>query len=334
MFNKKILLILFTLSSYSLHAATPHKKKSWARKVRDVLKPVLSERNHQNWDNLIASVEQNPDEQLVQTAQNGAPTSKAVAVCTFKDVAGGVPDEILSVLDMINNAEHYRRYGVNPAKGILLVGPPGCGKTLLARAIAGEAGCPFIYASATEFIEVYVGTGPARVRELFAMAKQANALTGRKAIIFIDEMDAIGSREAMQGGDTESRRTLNELLNQMDGFAQNNDIFVLAATNNPQDLDTAIKRPGRFDTIVEIPLPDQSRREAVIRHYANKIPNNVLDQAINYEKLAIASKNFNNAELKEMVREASLGAARTNAAVVTQAHFDQALAKTKKRKQF
>jgi cell division protease FtsH len=330
---KKILLVILVTSSGAVLAAEHKKKKSWTRAIRDALSPVLSERNKQNWDRLVASVEQEEgNTQVIQNNNPGEPSN--TTVCTFDDIAGGVPEEVLSLLDMIKHADRYKRYGITPSKGILLVGPPGCGKTLLARAIAGEAGCVFFYTSATEFIEIYVGTGPMRIRELFGKAQQASRLTGKKVIIFIDEIDAIGSRETMAGHDSESKRTLNELLNQMDGFAQHNEIIVIAATNNPHDLDKAIKRPGRFDSIVEIPLPDQNRREAVIRYYTERIPSGTLDVVIDYDTLAQQSKGFNNAELKEMVRSACLAAARESSSLVTQEHLEQALVRIRKQKKF
>jgi ATP-dependent Zn protease len=329
--NTKKISLFFLLSSTLVYGA---QKKSWLRSLRKKINPLLSEHNKRNWDNLITSVEQDPDSALPlsfndqQTMQNFGNTP-----CTFADVAGGVPEEIESLLDMINNQEKYIRYGITPPKGILLVGPPGCGKTLLARAVAGESGCNFLYTSATEFIEVYVGTGPARVRELFGKAHQASLRTGKKTIIFIDEIDAVGNRTELAGHDSESKRTLNELLTQMDGFAQHTNVIVLAATNNPHDLDPALKRPGRFDSVVEIQLPDLEQRKAVLKHYCKKIPATTLKNAIPYDELASRTWDFNNAELKELVRLACLQAAKEEIAL-DEHHFFDSVKKIRKQKQF
>lgn len=325
----KIIFIALCLSTTVAHGA---QKKSWLRKLRKTLAPVLSDHNKRNWDNLITSVEQDSDaaQPLSFNNQNAGHDS---SVCTFADVAGGVPEEIANLVDMINNQEKYIRYGITPPKGILMVGPPGCGKTLMARALAGQAGCNFLYTSATEFIEVYVGTGPARVRELFNKAHQASMLTGKKTIIFIDEIDAVGNRTTLADHDSESKRTLNELLTQMDGFAQRTNVIVLAATNNPHDLDPALKRPGRFDSVVEIALPDLEQRKAVLKHYCQKIPAATLQKPVPYDDLAEETWGFNNAELKELIRVACLQAAKEETTLEDR-HFFDAVNKIKKQKRF
>lgn len=336
---RKTALFLCIVTSSCLWAKEP-KKKSWARIIRDFIKPCLSEHNLANWNKLIRASEQETTNASVQQrpitteGESRDESGDFNQVCTFKEVAGGIPKEIATLLDMLKNSEKYLKYGINPPKGILLVGPPGCGKTLLARALAGETGCGFLYASATEFIEIYIGTGPLRVRELFDKASTYSRMHGdQKVIIFIDEIDALGSRAALAGHDSESRRTLNELLTQMDGFAQNPRVIVLAATNNPQDVDPALKRAGRFDTIVEIPLPDKDRRQAIVTHYLHKIPAERVG-SLNVEHIAQITRGFNNADLKELVRVAALQAAEQDASRVEEHHFDVAISKIKSQKTF
>jgi ATP-dependent Zn protease len=318
------------------------KKSSWVRSVRDLLLPFLSDYNKRNWKKLIDDVEGTGDVDGVagdaqwgeNSSTNGSTNNESTS-CTFADVAGGIPPEISGLVDLINETKKYREYGVTPPRGILLVGKPGTGKTLLARALAGHCGCGFFSMGASEFIEMYVGVGAQRVRELFGKAADyCNKHPHKKAIIFIDEIDALGNRSTMSAHDTESKRTLNELLSQMDGFSQNSSIIVLAATNNSHDLDPALKRAGRFDMIVEITLPDKAKREAILRHYAKKIAPSKTDSTISFEQLAQKSAGFNNADLKELVRLAGNEAALSNAPKISQQFFDAALEKIRNQKRY
>lgn len=241
---------------------------------------------------------------------------------TFKDLAGKIPEDIREIVDFLNRPERFRRVGAHIPKGVLLVGPPGTGKTSIARAIAGEANAAFFDASASSFIEVYVGVGPSRIRELFQQARDAiKAGPKKKAIIFIDELDAIGNS---RNGRTNSeyRNTLNELLNQMDGFKQDDAILVIGATNTPDSIDPALKRPGRFDRIVEIGLPDEESRLAILKLYSQKIR---CHSEVNLSKLVNQTRNWSAADLKNLVNEAAVRAARANATQVTEQHFDDAL---------
>jgi len=250
---------------------------------------------------------------------------------TFKDLGGYIPEDVREIVDFLRFPEKFRRVGAIMPKGILLVGPPGTGKTSIARAIAGEADAEFFDASASGFIEVYVGVGPKRIRELFDKARESvKRGPKKKAIIFIDELDAIGgSRHAEQN--SEYRNTLNELLNQMDGFNLDSSILVMGATNTPNSIDAALKRPGRFDRIVEIGLPDENSREDILALYCKKI---VHEDNIDLKKIASATRGFSAADLKNLVNEAAVRAAREEALAVNSQHFEDALKSmlTRKRK--
>lgn len=246
---------------------------------------------------------------------------KKTAQKGFARIAGGVPTEISDLVAMITNPSDYTKFGLTCPNGILFTGPPGTGKTLLAKAIAEEVGCEFIETKGSEFIEKYVGVGAQRVRELFQEAREKSE-TNRfgKTIIFIDELDAIGSRSG-SALDTEASRTITELLTQMDGFSKDNSVIVIAATNRPNALDAALLRAGRFDTTVEIGLPNLAKRKALLQ-LCCKAP---LANDVSFDVVAAATDGFNAADLTELVNKAALNAMRAKQSQVTQADFDWAI---------
>lgn len=228
---------------------------------------------------------------------------------TFDDVAGqeNAKQEVSELLDYIRHPKKYQALGANVPKGVLLVGPPGTGKTLLARALAGEAGVPFCSISASEFIEMFVGVGAARVRALFDQAKEK-----APSIIFIDELDAVGRARGtgLGGGNDEREQTLNQILSEMDGFSGHEAVIVLAATNRPDVLDPALLRPGRFDRHVTLELPDIVAREAILKVHTRKVP---LTDDVKLNEIAAATPGFSGADLKNLVNEAAMNAARNKA---------------------
>ncbi len=242
---------------------------------------------------------------------------------TFADVAGidEARDELVEIVDFLKAPDKYTRLGGNAPKGVLLVGAPGTGKTLLARAVAGEAGVPFFSMAASEFVEMIVGVGAARVRDLFTQARE-NA----PAIIFIDELDAIGRARGQYavGGASEQEQTLNQILTEMDGFSPRQGIIVLAATNQPDVLDKALLRPGRFDRRVVVNLPDKKGREAILKVHTRKVP---LAPNVNLEEVAAETPGLSGADLANLVNEAALMAARRAHDNVQQQDFADALEK-------
>jgi cell division protease FtsH len=240
---------------------------------------------------------------------------------TFADVAGyeGAKLEIREVVDFLQEPERYARAGAMAPRGILMVGPPGTGKTLLARAVAGEAKVPFFSVSGSSFVEMFVGVGAARVRDLFAEARKR-----APAIIFVDEIDAIGQRRAGTGAivsNDEREQTLNQLLAEMDGFDPATGIVVLAATNRPEVLDPALLRPGRFDRQVVIPLPTLPERLAILKVHSR---GKQFDQSVDLEVVARGTPGFSGADLANLVNEAAIVAVRANRDIVSAADFDEA----------
>ncbi|MBU5635894.1 ATP-dependent zinc metalloprotease FtsH [Geomonas sp. Red69] len=239
---------------------------------------------------------------------------------TFDDVAGMENNkiELKEVVDYLKNPEQFRQIGGKVPKGILLVGPPGTGKTLLARAVAGEAGVNFFTISASQFIEMFVGVGASRVRDLFANAKK-----GAPSIIFIDEIDAVGRSRGtgLGGGHDEREQTLNQLLSEMDGFDRHEEVIVLAATNRPDVLDPALLRPGRFDRHVVIERPDWRDREKILKVHARKI---TMAEGVDFSVIAKGTPGMTGADLENLVNEAAILASREKASAVTMAHLEQA----------
>jgi cell division protease FtsH len=238
---------------------------------------------------------------------------------TFDDVAGidEAVEEVREVVDFLKSPDKYQRLGGRIPKGVLLVGPPGTGKTLLARAIAGEAGVPFFSLSGSDFVEMFVGVGAARVRDLFQQAESK-----APCIIFIDELDALGKTRGASviGGHDEREQTLNALLVEMDGFESNNSVIVMAATNRPETLDQALLRPGRFDRQVLVDRPDIRGREAILKVHVKNVK---LDESVDLKQVASITPGFVGADLANLVNEAALLAARKGKAAVGMAEFNE-----------
>ena len=245
---------------------------------------------------------------------------KSTSGIKFDDVAGeDEAKEILSeIVDFLHNPKKYEEIGAKMPKGALLVGPPGTGKTLLAKAVAGEANVPFFSISGSEFVEMFVGMGAAKVRDLF---KQANEKA--PCIVFIDEVDAIGGkRDGRIGGNDEREQTLNQLLTEMDGFDGSKGVVILAATNRPESLDPALLRPGRFDRRVPVELPDLAGREAILKVHAKKVQ---MQKNIDFAAVARAASGASGAELANIVNEAALRAVRDGRRLVTQADLEESV---------
>ena len=243
---------------------------------------------------------------------------------TFKDVAGveEAKNDLVEIVDFLKHPEKYQKMGARAPKGVLLVGPSGVGKTLLAKAVAGEANVPFYSMAGSEFMEMLVGVGASRVRDLFGTAKKAG-----KAIIFIDEIDAIGrTRGGMDGGHGEREQTLNQILVEMDGFEPNTAVVVLAATNRGDLLDPALLRPGRFDRRVVLELPDLEARKEILKIHAKGKP---FEEDVNWDLVAKSTVGFSGADLENMLNEAAIGAARIDKTKISMKDIDDASLKVK-----
>ncbi len=239
---------------------------------------------------------------------------------TFSDVAGleGAKEEVMEIVDFLKDPGRYRALGARSPKGILLVGPPGTGKTLIARAIAGEAGVPFFSMSGSDFMEMFVGVGASRVRNLFKDAKKKSP-----SIIFIDELDSIGRHRGagLGGGHDEREQTLNQMLSELDGFEQNESTVVIAATNRPDILDPALLRPGRFDRQITVPLPTKDERKQILEVHVRKKP---MAPDVDLDKVANRTIGFSGADLQNLLNEAALVAARKKDKSITEEHIEQA----------
>ena len=238
----------------------------------------------------------------------------------FSDVAGEdeAKENLAEIVEYLHDPSKYREIGASMPKGILLVGPPGTGKTMLAKAVAGEANVPFFSMSGSEFVEMFVGMGASKVRDLFKQAKEK-----APCIVFIDEIDAIGKkRDGQLGGNDEREQTLNQLLTEMDGFEDNTGVIILAATNRPESLDPALTRPGRFDRRVPVELPDLAGREAILRVHAKKIK---VSDDVDWNKIARMASGASGAELANIVNEAALRAVRDGRRFATQADLEESI---------
>ncbi len=242
---------------------------------------------------------------------------------TFKDVADlkEAKEEMKEIVEFLRNPKRFTNLGAKIPKGVLLMGPAGCGKTLLARAVAGEANVPFFHISGSEFVEMFVGVGSARVRSLFQKAKKI-----LPSIIFIDELDAIGKQRGLglTGSHEEREQTLNQILVEMDGFEPNIGLVILGATNRPDVLDSALLRPGRFDRRIILDVPDMKGREKILKIHTKNKP---LDSSVNLKKIAVRTSGFSGADLANLANEAAILAARNNKKELSQQEFEESVEK-------
>ncbi len=245
---------------------------------------------------------------------------------TFNDVAGvdEAKEELKEVIEFLKDPKKFQRLGGKIPKGVLLIGPPGCGKTLIARAVAGEAGVPFFSISGSDFVEMFVGVGASRVRDLFEQGRKAGKIEGKGAIIFIDEIDAVGRLRfsGIGGGNDEREQTLNQLLVEMDGFDAQQGLILIAATNRPDTLDPALMRPGRFDRTIIVNLPDIRGREEILKVHTRKIK---LAATVDLKSVASQTPGFSGADLANLCNEAALMAARNNKEAVEEIDLDKSV---------
>jgi cell division protease FtsH len=263
-----------------------------------------------------------PGSMMFNTGRNNAKVYvKSSNGITFADVEGEdeAKENLMEIVDYLHNPGKYKEIGASMPKGVLLVGPPGTGKTMLAKAVAGEANVPFFSMSGSEFVEMFVGMGASKVRDLFSQAKEK-----APCIVFIDEIDAIGQKRnsGHLGGNDEREQTLNQLLTEMDGFEGNSGVIILAATNRPDSLDPALTRPGRFDRRVPVELPDLKGREAILKVHSKKIK--VADN-VDFKQIARMASGASGAELANIVNEAALRAVRDNRRYATQADLEESI---------
>ena len=263
-----------------------------------------------------------PNSMMFNTGKSNAKVYvKSSNGITFDDVEGvdEAEENLAEIVDYLHNPDKYKEIGASMPKGVLLVGPPGTGKTMLAKAVAGEADVPFFSMSGSEFVEMFVGMGASKVRDLFSQAKEK-----APCIVFIDEIDAIGQKRnsGARGGNDEREQTLNQLLTEMDGFEGNSGVIILAATNRPESLDPALTRPGRFDRRVPVELPDLKGRERILEVHAKKIK--VADD-VDFSKVARMASGASGAELANIVNEAALRAVRDNRKFATQADLEESI---------
>ena len=245
---------------------------------------------------------------------------QSTAGIRFSDVAGEdeAKESLAEIVDYLHNPKKYTDVGASMPKGVLLVGPPGTGKTMLAKAVAGESNVPFFSISGSEFVEMFVGMGASKVRDLFKQAKEK-----APCIVFIDEIDAIGKkRDGQIGGNDEREQTLNQLLTEMDGFEGNNGVIILAATNRPESLDPALTRPGRFDRRVPVELPDLKGREEILKVHAKKIRT---EGSVDYHTIARMASGASGADLANIINEAALRAVRNGRTSVTQEDLEESI---------
>ncbi len=263
-----------------------------------------------------------PNSMMFNTGKSNAKIYvKSSSGITFDDVEGvdEAEENLAEIVDYLHNPDKYKEIGASMPKGVLLVGPPGTGKTMLAKAVAGEADVPFFSMSGSEFVEMFVGMGASKVRDLFKQAKEK-----APCIVFIDEIDAIGQKRnsGAHGGNDEREQTLNQLLTEMDGFEGNSGVIILAATNRPESLDPALTRPGRFDRRVPVELPDLKGREAILKVHSQKIK---IADDVDFEKIARMASGASGAELANIVNEAALRAVRAGRKFATHADMEESI---------